>query len=314
MKNYLFLFLVLGLTAHSQNGKIIAQVAFTLPDTSITKIEKDVPSIKATLAAVNFYHITYLSDGLKVKGYLAVPKKDGKYPCIIYNRGGNLEFGKITDEGFVVRGLGELCNNGYIIAASQYRGNEGGEGKEEFGGIEVNDVLNLIPLFSNVPKADASRIGMFGWSRGGMMTYLALSKTTKIKAAVVGSGIVDLESLLKTRPGMEEVYTNLIPDYTKNKATAIKERSVVHFADQINKTTPILILQGTSDWRVPTDQVLDLVNKFYKLKQPFRFTLYEGGEHSLQEHRADYVSQMTNWFNTYLRDGRPWPSLEVHGD
>jgi len=93
--------------------------------------------------------------------------------------------------------------SGYVIVASQYRGNGGGEGKEEFGGKDVNDVLNLIPLLSNMPQADTARIGMFGWSRGSMMTYLALTKTTTIKAAVVGSGLTDLITSLKERPEPE---------------------------------------------------------------------------------------------------------------
>jgi len=96
--------------------------------------------------------------------------------------------------------------------------------------------------------------------------------------------------------------------------TLLKERSAVYFADKINKTTPILILQGTADWRVPTNQVLDLVNKFYQLKQPFRFILYEGGEHGVTEHRNDYMTQIINWFNAYLRDKKTWPSLEPQGN
>ncbi|HEV7348629.1 alpha/beta hydrolase family protein [Telluribacter sp.] len=308
-----FLLVLISISAKSQNRKIIEQIPIALPDSTIHAVEKVVPGIKSIIAMVNFYRITYSSDGLNVKGYLAIPKKKGSYPCIIYNRGGNKEFGKITDAGFLLRGLGELSSQGYIIVASQYRGNDGGEGKEEFGGKDINDVLNLIPVLSEVPKADTSRIGMFGWSRGGMMTYLALTKTTKIKAAVVGSGITDLTNLLESRPEFDEVYKDLIPGYADNKVRPLNERSAVQFAEKINKTTPILILQGTADWRVPTNQVLDLANRFYQIKQPFRFILYEGGEHSLIEHRSDYLIQTVNWFNTYLRDRKTWPSLETHG-
>jgi dipeptidyl aminopeptidase/acylaminoacyl peptidase len=211
--------------------------------------------------------------------------------------------------------LGELAKAGYVIVASQYRGNGGGEGKEEFGGADVNDVLNLIPLLSSVPQADTARIGMFGWSRGGMMTYIALTKTARIKAAVVGSGVADLIETTKERPVFDSVvYPKLIPNYASNKEGSLKERSAFYLAEKINKTTPILILQGTADWRVNSRQVIDLTKKFYEVKQPFRFILYEGGEHSLAEHRADYLTQMINWFNTYLRDGKRWPSLEPHGD
>jgi dipeptidyl aminopeptidase/acylaminoacyl peptidase len=75
--------------------------------------------------------------------------------------------------------------------ASQYRGNAGGEGKEEFGGRDVDDVLNLIKLLISLPQADAKRIGMYGWSRGGMMTYQALARSDQVAAAIVGAGVTD---------------------------------------------------------------------------------------------------------------------------
>jgi dipeptidyl aminopeptidase/acylaminoacyl peptidase len=312
---YLFFLLLLmaSCATFSQDGKIVDQSEYTYTDSLLTAIEKMIPGTRSAVAKVSFYHITYLSDGLKVKGYLAIPKNAGKYPCVIFNRGGNREFAAINDNSFL-RLLGKLAGAGYVIAASQYRGNAGGEGQEEFGGKDVNDVLNLIPLFANVTQADTSRIGMFGWSRGGMMTYMALTKTKRIKAAVIGSGLADLPMAIESRPEFDSLWAKIIPGFTTNKEQALHERSATYFADKMNKSTPILILQGTADWRVPTNQVLDLVNKLYQLKHPFRFILYEGGQHSLVEHRTDYYLQMENWFNTYLRDGKPWPGLEPHGD
>lgn len=312
---FLSLFTAWCFFAQAQNGKLVKKEQYQLHDSTVRKLSSVTSELKAILSTVSFYHITYLSDGLKVKGYMAVPKKPGKYPCIIYNRGGNREFGKIDDAGFVARGLGDLAKAGYVIVASQYRGNDGGEGKEEFGGADVNDVLNLIPLLSSISQADTSRMGMFGWSRGGMMTYIALTKTARIKAAVVGSGVSDLIEAAKDRPVFDSlVFPTLIPNYASNKEETLKERSAFYLAEKINKSTPILILQGTADWRVNSKPVIDLTKKFYEIKQPFRFILYEGGQHSLIEHRKDYVAQMINWFDTYLRDRKPWPSLEPHGD
>src|SRR5688500_10771616 len=179
------LFLLVGmisLSALSQDGKLVEQTEYKLADTSITKIRAINGGIDTVLKKVITYGITYQSDGLKVKGYLVMPKAKGIYPCIIYNRGGNRDGGALTD-GQTGRIMAEVASWGYIVVGSQYRGNMGGEGKEEFGGSDVNDVLNLIPLLANFQQADTSRIGMYGWSRGGMMTYLALTKTKRIKAA-----------------------------------------------------------------------------------------------------------------------------------
>ena len=66
--------------------------------------------------------ITYLSNGLKVKGYISYPA-DGskKYPCVIWNRGGIGNKGAI--DSFTARGIyGQLASWGYVVLATQYRG------------------------------------------------------------------------------------------------------------------------------------------------------------------------------------------------
>jgi dipeptidyl aminopeptidase/acylaminoacyl peptidase len=297
----------------AQDGKIVETIPFTIADSIVQSLRRVDTGAGQIAHTVKFFHITYLSDGLRVKGYMALPKAEGTYPCVIFNRGGNRELGAIT-EGSFFRLLGRLAASGYIVVASQYRGVDGGEGKEEFGGQDIDDVLNMIPLLSSLPQADTSRIGMFGWSRGGMMTYLALTQTTRIKAAVVGSGMADLVRSAKERPGLARPWAQIIPGYATDQQAVLERRSAVNFTERICKSTPILIMQGTADWRVPPEQVLDLVNKLYKAKQPMHFILYEGGQHSLAEHRADYYAQLMAWFNKYLRDRERWPDLAPHGD
>lgn len=266
---------------------------------------------------VDVKSITYVSDGLKVKGYIAIPKQvnnhEKKLPCIIYNRGGNREFGAISDQGAVTV-LGQLASWGYVVIASQYRGNSGSEGREQFGGADVNDVLNLIPVLEKIPQADATRIGMLGWSRGGMMTYLALTRTNRLSAAIVGSGIADLFDGAKQRPEMEtHVYSQLIPDYEKNKDVELKARSAIFWPEKLNKNTPILLLHGSADWRVNPAQALIMANKLYETQHPFRFIFFEGGDHGVSEHRKEANRQIRNWFDTYVRDKKSWPDLKPHG-
>jgi dipeptidyl aminopeptidase/acylaminoacyl peptidase len=307
-------FLLIFKQSTAQDGKIIDQMQVVMNDSLLGSIARYRPEVKEINDSVVIYKITYLSDGLKVKGYMVFPKKPGKYPCVIYNRGGNREFGKLNewDYGYI---MAQIASWGYIVVGSQYRGNDGGEGQEEFGGKDIDDVMNLFPLLNHIQKADTSRIGMFGISRGGMMTYISLKKTKQLKAAVVISGVTDLIKMLDTRPEFDaEVYGELIPDYKNNKTKLLRERSAVYFADEICKTTPIFILQGTSDWRVPTNQVIDLVNKFYEVKQPFRFSLFEGGSHGVLEFWNELSRQTKVFLDRYLRDKKLWPSLEFHGD
>jgi dipeptidyl aminopeptidase/acylaminoacyl peptidase len=315
MKTNLFilsLFLLNAFNANSQNGKIIEQKPYDFADSIIAIIGKTLPDAKSHADNIDFFKITYLSDGLKVTGCMAIPKKAGKYPCVIVNHGGNRESGTWNDFT-VIRFLGEVASWGYVVVGSQYRGNAGSEGKEEFGGSDVNDILNLIPFLSHIDKADTSRIGMFGWSRGGMMTYLALTKTDKMKAAIVGSGMADAFIQTKKRPEMDSVFAELAPGYFQNRDSVLKSRSAVYWADKICPTTPLLLLTGSADWRVSPEEQLEMVVKLYEIKHPLRFEFFEGGQHSLMEHREEVNHVTRNFLDTYVRDRKTWPSLEPHG-
>ena len=111
--------------------------------------------------------ITYLSDGLKVVGFLWKPQDTAgkQFPLIIFNRGGNREFGKLTP--WFHLGFYAYVSHGFVVLASQYRGNDGGEGREEYGGADVRDVLNLLPLARSLGYVDMHNVFMLGWSRGG---------------------------------------------------------------------------------------------------------------------------------------------------
>lgn len=265
------------------------------------------------LDSVEIYDITYLSDGLKVKGFITGPKKNGTFPAIIFNRGGNREFGAITPLrcAFI---MGKLAANGYVVIASQYRGNGGSEGQEEFGGIEVNDVLILSEVLKEIPKADADNIGMYGWSRGGMMTYQALTKADWIKAAVVGGAVSDQFASIADRPAMEtRVLAEVVPDYQENKEQELIKRSAVRWVDKFPKNVPLLILHGNSDWRVKPEQSLMLALELEKHRVPYRLMIFEGGDHGIREHRPEVDAQILRWFDRFLKQKGPLPDMEYHG-
>ena len=316
MKHFLFLIsfsIAIQTLGFCQNGKIIEKQPIQFSDSAITAVAQIIPPIRLFITKSDFYKITYMSDGLKVNGYLAVPKKEGKFPCVIVNRGGNREFGA-WNETSVLRFFANLASWDYVVVGSQYRGNGGSEGKEEFGGSDVNDVLNLMPLLANVEKTDTSRIGMYGWSRGGMMTYLALTKTDKLKAAVVGSGLTDPKALIKKRPEMDSVFAELISGYTSNKDSVFKTRGAINWPEKICKKTPLLLMAGTADWRVTPEEQFTLAQKLIEVKQPVRFMAFEGGQHSLVEHMDEVNRNLRNFLDFYLRDRKPWPNLEPHGN
>ncbi len=267
---------------------------------------------RSLLRVATVRSITYASDGLKVRGYLATPKSPGPHPAVIFNRGGNREFGAFDDEG-AVHVLATLASWGYVAIASQYRGNDGGGGQEEFGGADVDDVLNLIPVLEHLPEVDAGRIGMIGWSRGGMMTYLALARTDRIRAAVIGGGIADVGALIRDRPEMEQELRELVPDFEVDRETQLVARSAIRWPEKLNVGTPLLLLHGTSDWRVAPEQSLDMAAALLAKKRAFRLILYEGGDHMLTEYRPEVEKVERAWLDFYVRDLKAHPSLEPHG-
>jgi len=245
--------------------------------------------------------MTYSSDGLKVKGYLAYPgDTTQKYPCIIWNRGGIGEKGVI--DTFTAKGVfGQIASWGYVVFASQYRGNAGGEGKDEFGGDDLNDVLNLIPLAEEIQCADTETWGIEGWSRGGMMTYLTLTKNHNFKCAVITGGIANLGCSSDESRFMRRLFEVTMGDYGdeefKRKCDA---RSIVNFAEKLSTTTPMLILHGAADKRVLPHDSLDLSYKLLKHEIPFRLVMLEGGDHFMRKHRKEVDLMRKNWYENYL--------------
>lgn len=251
--------------------------------------------------------MVYRSDGLRVVGYRIRPRPVGpgpdQAPVVIFVRGGNRDFGRLTRSSLFR--FAEFARNGYVFLASQYRGVDGGEGQEEFGGAEVADVLALVGLVDELPYADPERIGLFGWSRGGMTTYQVLARTDRVRAAVVGGGVSDAAASLVHRPEMERVYAELVPGWPATRETALRERSVIRWVDRLSKTTPILLLHGGADWRVDVTQSLDLARALHEAGHPFRLVVFEGGDHGLREFRDEVDEQVLGWFERTLTPAAP---------
>jgi len=299
---YLFIAMIVSSFAFGANSldaqekpAIIIQDLSLLKDSDGKIVEQKMVELKSRwLDKVECYKIKYLSDRLKVVGFLLKPMVGGvKFPVIIYNRGGNLEFGKISD-----RDLGNLCYlaaHNYVVLASQYRGNDGGQGREEFGGRDVNDVLNLIPLARSLPFTDPDKIAMLGYSRGGMMTYLAIKRGAEIRAAAVVGGITDLEQTYVER---EPAMKNVIKELVGMKESEWRERSAYYWPEKIN--VPLLILHGEEDWRVKVSQAKKLSEKLKELSREHELVIFPKGDHGLDTHRKERDKKIFQWFAKYL--------------
>ena len=223
--------------------------------------------------------ITYLSDGLRINGYVALPKADGRYPVLIWNRGGSGDHGALDDlRAYLI--LASTAVWGYVVLLTQYRGNAGSEGAEDWGGKDLDDSLRLVDVASEIEQADTLRIGVEGASRGGMTTYRALATDHPFKCAIVHAGIADLFALQNEkedfRKFLDKLFGHLGP---QDRLEALRNRSAIHLADRFRKDVPILILHGTNDNTIPFSQSEALVNRLKEAGIPHEFIPLLGGGH-----------------------------------
>lgn len=246
------------------------------------------------------YRIRYTSDDCEVIAIVSAPIDylQKKYPILLYNRGGNREFGKLVPEQVAYYSL-----QGYIVLASQYRGVDGGTGIEQFGGDDIHDVLKLIDISEDFEFAQAGGVYMAGHSRGGMMTYMACRKDDRIKAAAVFAGVADTVASFNARDGdMKRVLQELTGGTPEEKSAEFGNRSALTWANEID--TPLLIVHGgAADWRVNSQQSKDMANVLEANGKEYRLILYEYADHSLSG--TDYIGDMVRWFNEHPLETTP---------
>jgi dipeptidyl aminopeptidase/acylaminoacyl peptidase len=245
------------------------------------------------------FKIEYGSDGLKVVGYLVRPRGSLRkpLPLIIFNRGGFLDRGKI--EPFNLVDFEGLSGQGFVVLASQYRGNDGGEGHEQLGGSDLDDVSNLLETAKSLPYVDTRNVFMCGVSRGGMMTFLEMKRSFPMNAAAVVGAVYDLAAFGERAPGVLADATSLIPHYSETGVAALQERSVMNWPAAVN--IPLLMLHGANDDEVPVTEPLNFAIKLSNLKRTYELMVYAGDVHEAAGNRKDRDARIATWFKRYLR-------------
>jgi dipeptidyl aminopeptidase/acylaminoacyl peptidase len=274
--------------------------------TPINKKVQHHPEKFKFLDMVDIYQIVHLSDSLIITGFMVSPKAEGSYPCIVFNRGGNQETGRLL-VGTAVEVMAPFAANGYVVIATNYRGNSGSEGKEEFGGSDVNDVINLIKSLGEYEKADTSKIGLLGISRGGMMNFLTLKQASannlSVKCVANIGGIADLEETIKNHRPIEAVCNELIPNFTSNQTQEIEKRSVIYWSHLLPKNTPLLLLHSKTDEHVNFDQIPRLCDSLQAHKIPYKLLAYDNDNHGLQNHAVEVQQAVLSWMDQHLKQG-----------
>jgi len=139
------------------------------------------------------------ADGLEIPSYLFEPlitKGPRAHAAMVWVHGG--VHGN-WDENYLPFVL-EAVKRGYVIVAPEYRGSTGYgaayHNAIDYGGLEVDDTESAVQLLKALPYVDPERIGVMGWSHGGFITTLLLTREAQGSPFKAGAAIVPVTNLL----------------------------------------------------------------------------------------------------------------------
>lgn len=248
--------------------------------------------------------ITYPVDDLQIRGFLVKPTGEPPpegWPVVIFNHGGNADIGQIRFQYIAAR-LFPLVDAGFVVMGSQYRGTRIGDTpnpdrlRDEFGGADVDDVRALVSIAESLPYADADRIGMWGMSRGGMMTLVAARGSERFDALVLEATPTDMIRALEERPEMERVFREWVPGFDTDREAVLRERSAIHWMDALDRKMPILIIHGSEDRRVDVGHVRRLAEALEARGHPHELIINDGGGHGPGRFDRETIKRTKDWF------------------
>ena len=236
--------------------------------------------------------VTYLSQGLKVKAYMVKPQGDGIWPGLVYCRGGIGRVGMLRLPRMMT-----LAARGYVVFAPVYRGNLGGERRDEFGGEDRHDVFAAIAALRSLPYVAPGRVPLIGFSRGAVMALLAAAHCPDAGPVAVWGGVSDLLLTYEERVDLRRMLRRVV-GHPKKEPEQYARRSPVAWASHI--TAPVLMLHGTNDEQVGVEHARRLAAALTSAGKPHTLRIYDGLGHLFpEEEDKQALNELFAWFKRY---------------
>ncbi|WP_261808194.1 S9 family peptidase [Paenibacillus sp. N3.4] len=232
-------------------------------------LEKE--QVRCYVKHISLYLVTYGSQGLKVKGYLAIPNGQGPLPAVIYCRGGIRKVGMVRKRRIV-----SMAQRGYVVFAPFYRGNEGGEGREDFGGEDRYDLIHAIPMVQALDEVRPGPVPLIGFSRGAVMALRAAKECKEVGPVVVWGGVSDMLDTYEQRIDLRRMLKRVV-GHPKKQAEAYLERSPARWVADLH--VPVYIIHGLKDSQVDVQQARKLATALDLAGKEYTMALYDGLEH-----------------------------------
>jgi dipeptidyl aminopeptidase/acylaminoacyl peptidase len=297
----------------SKSGDIAAQITtlerpneiYTVPGGKLTRITHANDAVLAQLKLVQAEYVKFKSkDGTTVAGYLYKPLDyvaGKKYPTILRPHGGPVwsyyaEFDHLPQL---------LAANGYVVLFPNPRGSTGyGEDFAkaifaDWGNKDFQDDMAMVDYAVAQGIADPDKLGVGGWSYGGISTDFIIGQTKRFKAAISGAGCAEFTSMYGHDQYQKDYFTELGYPWEKKELW----RKLAPFYRVNDITTPTMFMGGNIDWNVP---ILGGEQMYQALKALGRDTLlvvYPGEYHefSVPSHVEDRLKRYLAWYGHYVK-------------
>ena len=269
---------------------------------SLEKITHEGDDVLANVALGEVKVVHWTSkDGTNLEGIVTFPADyvaGKKHRYLVLPHGGPEANDEVVFDDF-----SRLCAGlGFVVMQPQYRGSTGYGSDflaaiyEHFGDRAYSDVDSATDFAIAQGWANPEKLAIFGWSAGGFMTSWTVTQTHRYKAAVEGAGITDWMSFIPTSDIGQVDYDRTLQE---KDPTPLLKFSAVMYADRV--TTPLLILHGEADLRVPTFQGREYYVLLAERGKTVRMVTYPGSPHfpRLAEQRRDVFKEIGEWLNRY---------------
>ena len=306
----------IGITEISKDGKtVVGTMSFPNQPTEIYVTRMDFASIKALTnqnAWLNDYSLAQSEvvkwkskDGTEVEGVLTKPVgyTSGKVPFLLNPHGGPTGASLNNWNGTVQ----VLAANGFAVLQPNFRGSTGKSlafsqaNKNTWGKGDYEDCMSGVDAMIAAGIADPDRLGAFGWSYGGYMTFWILTQTDRFKAVSPGAGLTNIYSMYS----QNDIQRYLRWFYSDKAPWDAQElywdRSPMKYVKNVK--TPVMIMHGQVDTRVPIAQAQEFYTALKEMNVPVEFVVYPRENHGFTEprHNMDRVRRYVRFFAKYLK-------------
>ncbi|HYV85162.1 MAG TPA: S9 family peptidase [Patescibacteria group bacterium] len=250
--------------------------------------------------------ISYKSaDGTEIHGFVAKPpdfKAGKRYPTVLLIHGGPV--GQFQNEFDFEWQL--LAAKGFVVTAANPRGSSG-RGEEfsraiyaDWGNKDGPDVRGAVDALIAQGIADPGRLGVGGWSYGGILTNYVIVQDQRFKAAVSGASISNVLAGYGTDQYVRE-YENELGVPWQAPDAYLKLSSPFLHADRI--TTPTMFMCGESDFNVPLINSEQMYQALRSLGRDTRLIIYPGEFHGLRapSNLKDRLKRILDWYGSHLQ-------------